>query len=185
MPDLVDTLTAAPGERPYSAEYGLVTTLNSWMASTEGRETWLVSSCTLVEMLLLSTPSRRKLFWRARAPWTFTPPVRPKEVPPPCSVNRSPCTPGTRASRSSQLRMARGSLATEFCSMTAPSAAWSVLRRRLASSTVTDSVSPPTPRVKSTRPRWPISRMTDCTTFCIPGASASMRYWPGVRFSTW
>ena len=29
VPDLVETLTAAPGDRPYSAEYGLVTTLNS------------------------------------------------------------------------------------------------------------------------------------------------------------
>ncbi len=77
---------AAPGDRPYSAEYGLVTTLNSWMASTEGRDTCVVSSWTFSEMELLSTPSSRKLFCRARAPWTLIPPVRPNEVPPPCSV---------------------------------------------------------------------------------------------------
>jgi hypothetical protein len=35
-PDLVVTLIAAPGALPYSAEYGLVTTLNSWMASSMG-----------------------------------------------------------------------------------------------------------------------------------------------------
>ena len=86
VPDFVDTLTAAPGDRPYSAEYGLVTTLNSWIASTDGRDTCVVSSCTFSEMLLLSTPSRRKLFCSARAPWTLMPPVRPNEVPPPCSV---------------------------------------------------------------------------------------------------
>src|SRR5437867_2218054 len=99
-PDLVETLIAAPGERPYSAEYGLVTTLNSWIASTDGRDTCVVSSCTFSEMLLLSTPSSRKLFWSARAPCTLMPPVRPNDVPPPWSEYRSPCTPGTSASRS-------------------------------------------------------------------------------------
>src|SRR5438034_722551 len=69
------------------------------MASTDGRETWVVSSWTFSEMLLLSTPSRRKLLCSARAPWTLTPPVRPKDVPPPCSVKRSPCTPGPRGVR--------------------------------------------------------------------------------------
>src|SRR5262252_11029866 len=112
VPDLVETLTAAPGERPYSAEYGLVTTLNSWIASTDGRDTCVVSSWTFSEMLLLSTPSRRKLFCSARAPCTLIPPVRPNDVPPPCSVYRSPCTPGTSDSKSSQLRIASGRFAT-------------------------------------------------------------------------
>ncbi len=86
VPDRVLTMIAAPGDQPYSAAYGLVTTLNSSIASTDGREIWVVNSCTLVEKLLLATPSSRKLFCRLRLPWTLTPPVRPEEVPPACSV---------------------------------------------------------------------------------------------------
>src|SRR5215211_146049 len=83
-PDLVLTMIAAPGDHPYSAAYGLVTTLNSLIASTDGRDNCVVSSCTLVEKLLLATPSSRKLFCRLRLPCTLTPPVRPAEVPPAC-----------------------------------------------------------------------------------------------------
>ena len=86
VPDFVLTMIAAPGDQPYSAAYGLVTTLNSSIASTDGREICVVSSWTLVEKLLLATPSSRKLFCRLRLPWTLTPPVRPAEVPPACSV---------------------------------------------------------------------------------------------------
>ena len=86
VPDFVLTLMAAPGARPYSAEYGLVTSLNSWMESIEGRDTWVDSSFTFSEIVLLSTPSSRKLFCRERLPWTLTPPVRPVAVPPDSSV---------------------------------------------------------------------------------------------------
>src|SRR5438067_13903057 len=37
VPPFVVTFTSDPGLRPFSAEYGLVDTLNSWMASTDVR----------------------------------------------------------------------------------------------------------------------------------------------------
>ena len=86
VPDLVVTTMAPPGARPYSAANGLVTTLNSSIASIDGRDTCVLSSCTLVEIELLSTPSSRKLFCSDRLPWTLTPPVRPALVVPVCSV---------------------------------------------------------------------------------------------------
>src|SRR4026207_141310 len=76
VPDFVETLTAAPGDRPYSAAYGLVTTLNSWIASTDGRETCVVSSWTFSEMLLLSTPSIRKVLCSGRGGGSLLPTVR-------------------------------------------------------------------------------------------------------------
>ena len=50
VPDLSDTLTTPEDERPYSAAYPFVTTLNSWMASTDGLmisfcPEWLVEIC--------------------------------------------------------------------------------------------------------------------------------------------
>ena len=66
LPDFVVTEIVAPGARPYSAVNGVVTTLNSPMASIDGRDTCVDSSWTLVEMLLLSTPSSRKLFCSER-----------------------------------------------------------------------------------------------------------------------
>ncbi len=63
-----------------------MTTLNSSIASIDGRDTWDDSSWTFVEIELLSTPSSRKLFWRERFPWTLTPPVRPRAVAPPSSL---------------------------------------------------------------------------------------------------
>ena len=86
MPDLVVTTIAPPGARPYWAPNGLVTTWNSSMASIDGRDTWVLSSWTLVEIELLSTPSSRKLFCSDRLPWMLTPPVRPALVVPVCSV---------------------------------------------------------------------------------------------------
>ena len=86
VPDLVVTLIAAPGDRPNSAEYALVTTLNSPIESTDGRDTCVVNSWTFSEIELLSRPSRRKLFASERTPWTLTPPVRPAAVLPACSV---------------------------------------------------------------------------------------------------
>ena len=184
MPDLVVTLIAAPGDRPYSAEYGLVTTLNSWMESIEGRDTWLLSSWTLVEIELLSTPSRRKLFCSERFPCTFTPPVRPRAVAAALLAVAVALHAGDQASRSSQLRMASGSLAIAFWSSTVPTADCSVFSRRRWASTVTASERVPTPRVKSTRARWPVSRMTASARFWNPAASASTTYWPGMRFTT-
>ena len=66
VPDFVLTMIAAPGDQPYSAAYGLVTTLNSSIASTDGREICVVNSCTFSEKLLLATPSSRKLFCSER-----------------------------------------------------------------------------------------------------------------------
>src|ERR1700733_8328548 len=61
------TLITAP-PRPYSAEYGVVMILNSCSASTDGRATCVVNSCTFSEIELLSIPSRRKLFSSWRTP---------------------------------------------------------------------------------------------------------------------
>ena len=68
MPLFVVTLTSDPGLRPFSAEYGLVEILNSWIASTDGRTICVVSSCTFSENELLSTPSSTKLFCSERTP---------------------------------------------------------------------------------------------------------------------
>ena len=147
--------------------------MNSSIASIEGRETWVVSSWTLVEIELLSTPSSRKLFCSERLPCTLTPPVRPAAVPPLSSVKRSPWTPGTSTIRSSQLRIASGSRDTALWSITEPTAACVVSSRRVASATVTASLTPPTISEKSIRARWPASRITARDWVQKPWASAA------------
>src|SRR5262249_41987526 len=156
---------------PYSAEYALVTTLNSPIESTDGRDTWVVSSCTFSEIELLSRPSSRKLFCSERTPWTFTPPVQPAAVLPACSLQRSPWTPAARPSRSSQLRSDSGSLATSGWLITVPIVACSVLTSGDAASTVTFCSTPPTASEKSSRARWPTSRSTRRLTLLKPESS--------------
>jgi len=184
VPDFVLTTIDAPGAQPYSAAYGLVITLNSEIASTDGREICVVNSWTLVEKLLLATPSRRKLFWRLRLPWTLTPPVRPAEVPPACSVYRSLCTPGTIAIRSSQFRIASGSFCISSLLTTVPSAADSVLSSGVTPATVTISPMVPTGSEMSSRERAPIASEIVCSNRWKPVISACTRYSPGSRFKT-
>ncbi len=138
-----------------------MTILNSWIASIEGRETWVVSSCTFSEIVLLSTPSSRKLFWSERWPWTLTPPVRPKAVPPPSSRVAVALDAGHQEQQvvpvaDGERQVGDGVLVE----MTVPSAACSVLSSCAWPRTSTASLVPPTPSLKSTRARWPISRMT-------------------------
>src|SRR5438093_6948660 len=171
---------AAPGDLPNSAEYALVTTLNSPIESTEGRDTCVVSSCTFSEIELLSRPSSRKLLCSERTPWTFTPPVRPAAVLPACSVYRSPWTPAASPRRSSQLRSASGRLATSGWLMTVPSVACSVLTSGEVAWTVTLCSTVPTDMTKSRRARWPTSRFTLPVLFLNPESSTSTTYEPGI-----
>jgi hypothetical protein len=63
VPDLIETLTTAPAERPNSAEKALVCTLNSLIESGDGWTTCADSDCAFCVPWLLSKPSRMKLFW--------------------------------------------------------------------------------------------------------------------------
>ena len=74
VPDLIDTLTTAPAERPNSAEKLLVWTLNSPMASGDGCTTCDDSDCMLVVPWLLSKPSSMKLFCVWKLPFTVNQP---------------------------------------------------------------------------------------------------------------
>src|ERR1700721_950293 len=82
LPLRVFTDTTPPGDRPYSAEYGLVITLNCEITSTDGCEASVLSSCTFSEKVLLSIPSRMKSFCSECTPFTLKSPVRPAEVDP-------------------------------------------------------------------------------------------------------
>src|SRR5258708_10482844 len=103
-PARVFTETTPPGDRPYSAEYGLVITLNCEITSTDGCDASVLSSCTFSEKVLLSIPSRMKLFCSECTPLTLKSPVRPAEGLPLCWVYRLIWTPGTVPRKSSQLR---------------------------------------------------------------------------------
>src|ERR1700722_19868950 len=104
LPLRVFTDTTPPGLRPYSAEYGLVITLNCEITSTDGCDASVLSSCTFSEKVLLSIPSRMKLFCSEWTPFTLKSPVRPADVAPLWLVYRAICTPGITRKRSSQLR---------------------------------------------------------------------------------
>src|SRR5215471_2070504 len=76
VPERMVAFTTAPAEWPYSAEYVLVSTLNSISASTEGWMTTLLLFERSGILALLSIPSRMKLFISARVPLaTNAPPV--------------------------------------------------------------------------------------------------------------
>jgi hypothetical protein len=67
VPERVTALTTPPAERPNSDEYALVNTWNSRIASTPSR-TPADDPGDLLYTLLMSVPSRRKLFCSGRAP---------------------------------------------------------------------------------------------------------------------
>src|SRR5579864_4168085 len=69
VPDFVVTTTCPPDDRPYSAEYIPVCTLNSSILSTEGR-----NEGAFIESLLLSMPLTVKLFEVSLDPDTLNPP---------------------------------------------------------------------------------------------------------------
>ena len=152
MPDLVTTLITAPPARPYSAEYALRFTWNSWTASWlnwyGARPEPVRPSVWPKKVLLLSAPSITRLFSVPRWPAKLMSPPRGSRV-----------TPGVVSTKSMKLRPFTGRFATER-SLTTDDC-W----ERVASSsgasavTVISSWAEATFSVTSTVSVWPMFRV--------------------------
>ena len=152
MPDLICRLTTPPSDRPNSAEYVLVCSLNSSSASTLGKITTVCSHVSL-----LSTPSSMKLLSRARWPLAENDAeARQARLPAPSMfapmLPRN--TPGTVRVRLTKLRPLSGSACICSSLTVVPSSDDEVCTSGVWASMVTDSVMAPTSRVASMRARW-------------------------------
>src|ERR1700682_972887 len=179
VPDLMPTLTTAPGFQPYSAR-GFCWVLNSSMASigsivpaSPAAMTAFMTLCAIQGSLLLIPSTMKKLSW-GRRPFELC--VQP-ELP------TYFVTPGRRSSKFSKFRPFKGrSLMTSFCNVP-PSSALVVSTRGTCSVTVIVCACSPGWSERSTRSSWPTSSTMFWRSVVLkPLNSARTLYAPGIRF---
>ena len=146
-PARVATTNRPPPKRPYSALKLLVITLNSWIASGDGR-----LKRVFCNRLLCSVPSKRTSFSVSRPPATMTAgPLRACAMDVGAEVR---ATPGTMRASSIALRPLSGSSCTRVRSTTSPTVDDRVSTPMASALTLMLSASCPTVNTGSTRAFW-------------------------------